>query len=83
MSGQDRAKIDDKAGGKVGRRGRKVAKRTLIASIGYITVCSYCDSQREGRVVEIEVGGCALTAIPAKAPAAMFCSREKLGGRDS
>ena len=24
-----------------------------------------------------------LTAIPANAPAAMFCSREKFGGRDS
>lgn len=24
-----------------------------------------------------------LTAMPAKAPAAMFCRREKLGGRDS
>lgn len=60
----------------VGGRGR----RTFIASTGYMTVCScegqYLSGVGEGRRVK-------LTAIPANAPATMFCTREKFGGRDS
>lgn len=53
-----------------------------MASIGYMTVCScYPPNQLVG--LQQQVAGKARTAIPAKAPAAMFWSREKFGGRDS
>lgn len=67
--------------------------QTLMASMGYITVCS-CDASESEvlpRSARRKIGGAGWlarsivkrTAIPAKAPAAMFCISEKLGGSDS
>lgn len=56
---------------------------TLIASIGYINVCSCQDVSFVSLRLLRNISSGNRTAMPAKAPASMFCASEKFGGSDS